>query len=100
MITEVIVAGVAVIAVVRAHRPSAIIAAAAFPVVDGHIGAGRVIIFQHSDHHGEKITNPSLLQCFADSRMAIPLTEYLMGDMGMSDVFIGSGRIGFNAMTR
>jgi len=56
MVTEVIFTILTVIAVFRTHGASAVITAATFPIIDGNIGTGGVIVFKDTDNHREEIT--------------------------------------------
>ena len=63
----------------------------AVPVLDGHIGAGRVVVGQHRPHEHEEVADPATDQRFVDWHSRVSRTEAALTDVGMGHVAVALG---------
>ena len=86
------VAGADVIAI---DRVATVGATASRPLFEPDIGTAGVVRLQNLSHEQKEVTQPSLLQCGTNCRLAVSFTQRLALDMRMWDVVLGRGRVGF-----
>ena len=85
-LTKIIITARAVVALVAITDESTIKTRATFPFIERHIRTVRIKSVEDADDHGEKVTEPSLIQRRTDGGVTIAFTEDVIADMGMCNI--------------
>jgi hypothetical protein len=86
---------IAVVTVLRAHRASAVIAGRTIPVIKGYVRTVRAVGIQDALDNSEKITDPTFFKSSSNRSMAIPFTKFIAADVRVGNSIICRGRMWF-----
>jgi hypothetical protein len=87
----------AVVAVLRAHRASAVIAGRTSPVVKGYERAFLVVGIQNVPDNSEKIIDSTFFKSRLNCAGAFPFTKFIAVDVRVGNFVIRRGRMRFES---
>jgi hypothetical protein len=93
LVAIVMFAVIAVVTVLRAHRPSTVIAGCTIPLVKGYVRTVRAVGMQDIPDNSEKITDSAFFKSSSNRSMAIPFTKFIAADMWVGNFVICRGRV-------
>jgi len=99
LVTEIEIALVASVAVLRCDRSTAIVAGHTVPLVQRDIGAVRVVGVENVRYQCEEVTQSTLLQGLSYGDCAVAFAQYIVRYVRVSDGLVSARRVGLLGQT-